>query len=181
MKSALILALATTIGLAACTTTTPTTSLGPNGLPLPQVYKIRAGQEAKIQFRFLDSVNTLRSAAGASPLALSAQLNAAALTHSRDMAVQNRAWHFGSDGSSPLDRVARTGYIGTLAGENISETYETELETLSAWMDDPNTRAVVLNPEATDLGFQWVQEANGKIWWTMVTATKATIASEFGF
>jgi len=181
MKSARFLVLATAIGLAACTTTTPTTSLGPNGLPLPQVYKIRAGQGAKIQFRLLDSVNTLRSAAGSAPLQLSAQLNAAALTHSRDMAVQNRAWHFGSDGSSPLDRVARTGYVGTLAGENISETYETELETLSAWMEDPSTRSVVLNADATDLGFQWVQEANGKIWWTMVTGTKAAFASDFGF
>lgn len=178
MKSARFLILAASVTLAACTSTTAPSRLGPDGLPLPQVYQIRAAQTAKIQFRFLDSVNTLRTAAGAQPLTLNAQLNAAALTHSRDMAVQNRAWHFGSDGSSPLDRVMRTGYIGIMAGENISETYETELETLAAWMDDPNTRGVVLNPDATDLGFQWLQEANGKIWWTMVTGARTT---NFGF
>ncbi len=58
------------------------------------------------------------------------------------MVVQNRPWHFGSDGSSPIDRVQRTGYAGKLVDENISETYETELQTLAAWMNEPDTRAV---------------------------------------
>ena len=79
--------------------------------------------------------------------------------------------HFGADGSSPIDRALRVGYTGTLVGENISETYETELETLAAWMEDENTRRVILSPDATDLGFAWFQESNGKIWWTMVTGS----------
>ena len=102
-------------------------------------------------------------------MALSSELNAAALTHSRDMAVQNRPWHFGSDGSSPLDRVRRAGYSGRMLGENISETYESELETLSAWMEMPDQREVLLDPRARDLGIAWFQEPNGKIWWTLIT------------
>ena len=105
----------------------------------------------------------------AGPLALDAQLTAAAATHSRDMAVQNRPWHFGSDGSSPLDRVRRVGYRGSLSGELISETYETEMETLAAWMAQPDTRDVVLDPMARNLGFAWYQEKAGKIWWTLLT------------
>jgi len=85
------------------------------------------------------------------------------------MAVQNRPWHFGSDGSSPLDRVQRVGYTGRLVGENISETFETELETLSAWMNEADTREIVMDPQARELGFAWFQEPTGKIWWTMVT------------
>lgn len=149
----------------------PTPQLGPDGKPLPKVYNIRQGQTAKIQFAMLDSVNTLREAAGVGPLELDAQLNAAAATHAQDMSLQNRPWHFGSDGSSPIDRVKRVGYLGQLVGENISETYETELETLAAWMEDENTRRVILSPAATDLGFSWFQEANGKIWWTLVTGS----------
>jgi uncharacterized protein YkwD len=84
------------------------------------------------------------------------------------MAVQSRPWHFGSDGSSPLERVRRVGYQGELIGEAISETYESELETLAAWMDEEATRRVILSPEATRMGFAWLQEQNGKIWWTMV-------------
>ena len=84
------------------------------------------------------------------------------------MARQNRPWHFGSDGSSPIDRVRRSGYSGLMLGELISETYETELETLGAWMENADTRAILLDKRATNLGFAWYQEKTGKIWWTMI-------------
>ena len=157
------------LALAACAPEPP--KLGPDGKPLPQVYQITPSEEGKIAYRVLDSVNVLRQAAGAAPLALNPQLNAAAATHSRDMSVQNRPWHFGSDGSSPIDRVRRAGYAGQLLGENISETYETDLQTLSSWMGLPDTRQVIMNPAARNLGFAWFQEPNGKIWWTLLTGT----------
>ena len=155
------------VALSACTPTTPI-RLGPDGKPLPQVYRISQADSGEIQYRMLDAVNALRRARGTQPLDLDARLNAAAATHSRDMSVQNRPWHFGSDGSSPLDRVQRAGFEGAMRGENISETYETELETLAAWMDVADTRSVVLDPQATHMGFAFYQEENGKIWWTLV-------------
>lgn len=142
--------------------------IGADGQPLPKVYRIRGAQKADVQFRVFDSVNALRSAGGLAPVQLNAQLNAAAATHSRDMSVQNRPWHFGSDGSSPIDRAQRAGYPGVMLGENISETYETELETLAAWMDKPGTREVIMDPRARDMGFAWHQDKSGKIWWTML-------------
>lgn len=163
------LVLISTLSLTACVDTTPQTPrLDSEGNPLPRVYRIRVGDESAIQYRMLDSVNALREAAGFVPLTLNARLNAAAATHSRDMSVQNRPWHFGSDGSSPLDRVRRVGYRGQFRGETISETYETEIVTLAAWMDQPDTRRVILDPEATEMGFAWHQEPNGKIWWTLI-------------
>lgn len=161
------------LGLLAACAPPPATTFGSDGKPLPKVYRIEARDENAIQFRMLDAVNVLRQAAGAAPVAFSAELNAAAATHSRDMSVQNRPWHFGSDGSSPIDRAARVGYAGRLLGETISETYETELETLSAWMAQADTRAVILDKRARDLGFAWFQEPNGKIWWTMVLGAPA--------
>lgn len=143
--------------------------VGSDGQPLPQVYRINGAAEARIPFRLLDSVNTLRGAKALPPLAYNAALNAASLTHSRDMSVQNRPWHFGSDGSSPLLRTQRVGYAGRFLGELISETYQTELETLSAWMAQPDTRDVVLDPLAREIGFAWYQEDSGKIWWTLMT------------
>jgi uncharacterized protein YkwD len=153
--------------LAACAPTTAP-QIGPDGRPLPQIYQIRANNVSEIQFRMLDSVNSLRQAAGAPPVEMNSRLRAAAATHSRDMSIQNRPWHFGSDGSSPLDRVARVGYRGQMLGENISETYESELETLAAWMESPSTRSVILDRRATHMGFDWFQEPNGKIWWTLI-------------
>jgi len=139
-----------------------------------RIYWIAQSDTGRIQFSMLDSINSLRKASGISPLLLNPQLNAAAATHSRDMAAQNRAWHFGSDGSSPLDRVARVGYKGDLLGETISETFESELETLAAWMDSTPTRGVIMNPKNQHIGFSWFQEKSGKIWWTLLTGTDET-------
>jgi uncharacterized protein YkwD len=169
MTKNLILVLVSLFALAACAPPPP--SIGPDGQPLPQVYRIKAADTAKIQFRVLDSVNALRAGAGQPPLELNSNLNAAAATHARDMSVQNRPWHFGSDGSSPLDRIARSGYGGQLVGENISETYEDETATLAAWMDLPETREIILSARARNLGLSWFQERNGKIWWTLLTGT----------
>lgn len=170
MKRIGLLLAAAAMALSACASA-PVSTLGPDGRPLPKVYRIGANDMSDIQFRMLDSVNALRQASGAAPLQLNASLNAAAATHSRDMAIQNRPWHFGSDGSSPIDRVRRVGYTGQLKGENISETYETELETLGAWMEEASTRNVVLDPTATEMGFSYFQESSGKIWWTLVTGS----------
>ena len=169
------LILVVSLTLAACAAP-PTQTMGPDGKPLPKLYRINNAQTAQIQYRMLDSVNSLRAAAGRSPVQLNAQLNAAAASHSRDMSVLNRPWHFGSDGSSPIDRVRRVGYPGRLTGETISETYETELETLAAWMEQEDTRRVILAPEASDMGFAWYQENNGKIWWTMVLGSNSSPA-----
>jgi uncharacterized protein YkwD len=126
-RSALFMGVAA--ALAACARA-PQIPLGADGKPLPQVYVIAPGSESDISFRVLDGVNALRNAKSLAPLSFNAELNAASATHSRDMAVQNRPWHFGSDGSSPLVRAQRAGYSGKLLGELISETFETELQTL---------------------------------------------------
>lgn len=157
------------LALSACAAPELQTS-APGSVAPPKVYRIRSGATSKIQFRMLDSLNALRQASGLVPLEMNAQLNAAAATHSRDMSVQNRPWHFGSDGSSPLDRVARAGYEGRFLGEVISETYETETETLGAWIEEPGSKSVLMDPSATRMGFAWFQESNGKIWWTLITA-----------
>lgn len=164
LRTSLILLLA--LFLAACGA--GEVPVGPDGKPLPRLYRIKAKDTGRIQFSMQDGINSLRTAKGLAAVQLSAQLNAAAATHSRDMAIQNRPWHFGSDGSSPIDRVRRVGYTGQLLGENISETYESELETLAAWMRDPSTSSVILNPDAREMGFAWFQEEKGKIWWTLV-------------
>lgn len=155
--------------LAACAA--PERPLGPDGRPLPTAYVIKPGDEGRITYSMVDSINALRTAAGVQPLTLNPLLTAAAATHSRDMALQNRAWDFGSDGSSAILRAQRTGYQGRMIDENVAESYESELETLSAWMERPGSRTVILNPAARDVGFAWFQEKSGKIWWTLVTGS----------
>ncbi len=168
MTRFIALALAATLALAGCDTT------GAGGSSGAKQYRISSSNTSKVQFRVLDSVNALRGASGAAALQFNAQLNAAAATHSRDMAIQNRPWHFGSDGSSPIQRVQRVGYTGRFLGEAISETYETEMQTLEAWLQQEDTKAVLMNAEAQDVGFAWFQEKSGKIWWTFITGTQGS-------
>ncbi len=168
MIARLSLALAAALALAAC----EAPPVDQTGAPVARAYRIGEGQAPAIQLRMLDSVNALRRSRGLPPLELNAELTAAGATHARDMSVQNRPWHFGSDGSSPVSRAARAGYAGTLLGEVLSETYETELQTLAAWMEQDDTRAVILAPGARDMGFAFYQEPNGKIWWVLNTGTR---------
>ncbi|MBM3604126.1 MAG: CAP domain-containing protein [Alphaproteobacteria bacterium] len=140
--------------------------------PVPQAEPAQPAvtDDAAISARVLQQINTLRGNIGLTGLVQNPQLDAAALAHSRDMSAQNRAWHWGSDGSSPLDRARRQGFTGTLVGENISETYENDMETLAAWMSTRDTRDVIMDPAATQLGFSWYKEPSGKFWWTLLTA-----------
>jgi len=167
-------------GLTACTQAQPVTAIGPDGLPLPTVYRIQPSDVDSIQFRMEESINALRLARGLAPVTLDSNLIASAATHSRDMSVQNRPWLFGSDGSSPLERAQRAGFAGAFVGELISESFETELETLAAWMSQPDTRAIILDPAARRIGFAWFQERSGKLWWTLsvgASPTGGTIAT----
>lgn len=162
MNHKLAFCLAALLGLMACET--------PVGGPPPaERYDISAQRQAEIPARMLAAVNQLRQAAGRPLLVLDPALSRAAVSHSKDMAKQNRPWHFGSNGSSPLQRVAGSGYAGGFLGEAISETYETELETIAIWAADPGTRAVLLNSDATHLGVGFFQAHTGKLWWTLVT------------
>ena len=160
--------------LAACTTTEETPPVevpAPNGEQQLTLFRIGDSESQRIPVRLLNTINELRGKHELGVLRLSSKLSAAARTHSRDMAIQNRPWHFGSDGSSVLDRARTAGYEGQVLGENIAETFENDLQTLAAWLDQDNTRATLLDPEAGLVGVGWHQQENGKIWWTVVTGT----------
>lgn len=131
-----------------------------------------------VRFRHLDSVNALRAQQGLSQLAFSQALNSAAVTHARDMSLQQRAWHFGTDRSNPQTRAIRAGYGGLILGENIAETFDGDLATLQDWLDEPGSRGIMLQPSATSLGLGWFREDNGKLWWVqLVGGPENTFAS----
>lgn len=121
-----------------------------------------------VRIAHVDALNAFRAERGLQPVQLSARLTAAAATHARDMSVQARAWHFGSDGTSPADRVERAGFAGEFLGENISESFDDEIAVLQSWIDAPSSRAVMTAPEADSVGFAWFQEPDGKLWWVQI-------------
>ena len=165
MQLKAVIFLLATLFLAGCVGQTVTPG---QGLPAELTRDSRYDQTV---YRILDTVNLLRTQRDLAAVALSSELFAAAQTHAYDMSRQNRPWHFGSDGSSPLDRVVRSRYQGTFRGENISESYEDEFETIAAWMENESTRNVILDDEIRQIGIGWKQEVDGKNWWVLVTGT----------
>jgi uncharacterized protein YkwD len=131
-------------------------------------FRIGPGDAGPIRLRHLDAVNAVRSQRGLSQLQLSAELNAAADTHARDMSVQGRAWHTGSDLTSFRERAFRAGYRGELAGENLSEGADSDLVVLESWLSFADSRDIILAPGARGLGLGWFQEPGGKIWWVQL-------------
>jgi len=124
-----------------------------------------------IPVRHLEMVNAKRGEFGLEKVTLDWRLNLAARQHARDMSAQRRVWHFGSDGSSPIDRVIGVGYRGQLLGENIAETFEKDQQILEAWLRDQDTRATILHPQARHVGIAWKQDADGKIWWVQIVGS----------
>jgi uncharacterized protein YkwD len=163
----LLIATATLTALSACVTSTANNGRPGDGTVVVRMSRIGVD---KVQYRHLDAVNAIRQSRGLAPVALNADLIRAAQGHASDMSRQNRPWHFGSDGSSPLDRLARVGYAGEFVGENVSETFEDDFNTLDVWMNDPLAQSVILDSAATQMGLAWHQDANGKLWWVQLMA-----------
>ena len=130
--------------------------------------RIENFDSVEIRKRHLDYLNAIRQERGLTNLQISNSLNSSAATHARDIFKQQRAWNFGSDGSSPQKRAEISGFKGVVTGENVSETYEGEFLVLQVWVKNSFSRSVLLNKEATHLGLGWFQQENGKIWWVQV-------------
>ena len=130
--------------------------------------RIENFDSVEIRKRHLDYLNAIRQERGLTNLQISNSLNSSAATHARDIFKQQRAWNFGSDGSSPQKSAEISGFKGVVTGENVSETYEGEFLVLQVWVKNSFSRSVLLNKEATHLGLGWYQQENGKIWWVQV-------------
>ena len=130
--------------------------------------RIENFDSVEIRKRHLDYLNAIRQERGLTNLQISNSLNSSAATHARDIFKQQRAWNFGSDGSSPQKRAEISGFKGVVTGENVSETYEGEFLVLQGWIKNTFSRSVLLNKEATHLGLGWYQQDNGKIWWVQI-------------
>jgi uncharacterized protein YkwD len=103
-------------------------------------------------------VNAERAAHGLKPLRASRQLRVAAERHGADMVANHFFDHVSPSAGAVTDRARRAGYVrnGDYAlGEDIAWG-EGELSTpqsiVTAWMNSPGHRAVILHREFRDVG-----------------------------
>lgn len=130
----------------------------------------------------LDLVNAERTSRGLVAVKLSAQLNTAAKTHTQRQAEDGALFHTDPrDGSSPGDRISRTGYRFSTWGENVAAGYRTPAAVVQGWMNSSGHCKNILNPAFTDLGVGYV--SGGAVFnhfWTQVFARPSDVARPAG-
>ena len=129
---------------------------------------ISSFESPALKSRHLEMVNALRLENGRSPISFSNSLSAASKTHAFDIARQQRAWNYGSDASSAIERAEISGFKGLVLGENVSETYEGEYDVLNVWFKSKIGREIILDHKATHIGLSWYQDSIGKVWWVQM-------------
>jgi uncharacterized protein YkwD len=104
-------------------------------------------------------VNAQRAAHGLRPLRASGDLRRAAHLHAVDMVRRRYFDHVSPDGRTMAERVKRTGYLSGARrwalGENIgwgSGASASAGGIVSAWMDSPGHRAVILDRRFGEVG-----------------------------
>jgi len=96
----------------------------------------------------------------APPLKWNDALAHAALDHSRSMAQDDFFGHKGSDLSSPWDRIDAAAYENWyVLAENIAAGYQSAEEVVQAWLESPQHRENLLNPELHEAGIGYYFEA----------------------
>ena len=120
---------------------------------------------------------------GLSPLNFNIQLNAAAQTHSQNMALQDFFSHTGADNSSVSDRILATGYEYSRNAENIAAGYTTPEDVVTGWMNSTGHRANILNGDLREIGIGYyflADDTGSENWnhyWTQVFGTPSGTAS----
>jgi len=94
------------------------------------------------------------------PLKQNGLLDAAAETHSDNMAVRNFVMHCDPDtGTLPWDRMIAAGYLYSSAGENIAWGYPDPQAVVGGWMASPSHRANILSLTYRELGVGYVYQS----------------------
>ena len=104
-------------------------------------------------------INEERTGNSLSALSVNADLAAAAKAHATDLLCSNELRHEGSDGSTPESRVEAQGFTASLVVEDLYAAPVNVGDPQSAidwWMNDPASRADILNPNTTVFGIAYV-------------------------
>lgn len=123
--------------------------------------------------RTLELLNSHRAAAGLEALTFHPLLTQAAQTHAEDILYNGNYSHWGTDGTTVDDRVARTGYS---ANPWVSENWVTSSSpdaAMSWWMSDYIHRVNILTPRWRQVGIGVATSAGEMVFVTVFSVGNA--------
>lgn len=109
-------------------------------------------------------INSVRTAAGTTPLTYNANLDAAAQAHSNDMVANNYFSHTGQNGSTIGSRARAAGYNWTAIGENIAQGQSNENLAINGWISSPGHQANNVNPAFKEFGLGRAGSGSNTTW-----------------
>ncbi len=101
----------------------------------------------------LANTNFSRTENNEAPLSINADLMKAAQAKANDMVRLNFWSHNTPNGTTPWTFISNSGYLYQSAGENLAYGFITSQAVMLAWMNSPEHRVNVLNPDYRDVGF----------------------------
>jgi uncharacterized protein YkwD len=106
------------------------------------------------------------------PVRLVQGLSSVAFDRSVEMAHAGKLDHTGADGSSPADRVRRSGYVARVVGENIAAGVPSAAEVVAGWLDSPGHCANIMDARFTEMGLAYAVNPSSalQIYWTQLFA-----------
>lgn len=107
---------------------------------------------ANYEHRIFELTNEERQKYNLPSLVWDDALASTARAHSLDLPTNNIFSHIGSDGSTPEQRLHRTGTTIRFLGENICGGRNNPEEAIRNWMASSGHKANILNADATYLG-----------------------------
>lgn len=144
------------------------TAQGPNQSTAPPT------PQQKMRRALIDRINGIREHMGLPPYEINAALTEAAERHVQDMAANNWRTHWGTDGTSYHQRVARAGYEYATVTENVGWGFNLD-RMMDWWLNSHIHRSNLLSTEYTEIGVAYVGDPSSEWghWWTIVFATPA--------
>jgi uncharacterized protein YkwD len=109
----------------------------------------------------------------APPLTASARLSQVALAYAHDMAAGGYMDHTGHDGSTPAERISRSGYRWSEVGENLASGIMRPEEVVAGWLTSPEHCANLMYPLFREIGVAFAVNPHDErgVYWAMEFAT----------
>lgn len=112
------------------------------------------GEKANVSREaLLNETNKARQDAELAELNLNEKLNEAASLKAKDMFDRQYWGHNAPDGTEPWHWLIEAEYGYTKAGENLAKNFYTAEAVTTAWMESPDHKKNILEPDYTEVGF----------------------------
>lgn len=114
--------------------------------------------------RVLELINQQRAQYGLSALSYNGALDNAAEKHNEQMAIVGKMAHDGIGDGDPGERIRAEGWRNAW-GENVATGQTSPEQVVREWMNSPDHRRNILDPNFRYMGVSYTTGANGRTYW----------------